>query len=75
MKGADLYPKTTRSNSLQMPQTKAGALTKSKPLQGSVVRQGKKAIHKCSRVEGGFSGPSSFKVQCQNQTVLVAMDN
>ena len=27
MKGADLYPKTTRSNSLQMPQTKAGALT------------------------------------------------
>ena len=27
----------------------------------SVVRQGKKATHKCSRVEGGFSGPS--KVQ------------
>ena len=25
------------------------------------------AKHKCSRVEGGFSGPSSFKVQCQNQ--------
>ena len=30
----------------------------------SVVRQGKKATHKCSRAEGGFSGPS--KVQCQN---------
>ena len=29
--------------------------------QGSVVRQGKKATHKCSRAEGGFSGPS--KVQ------------
>ena len=29
--------------------------------KGSVVRQGKKATHKCSRVEGGFSGPS--KVQ------------
>ena len=30
-------------------------------LQESVVRQGKKATHKCSRVEGGFSDPS--KVQ------------
>ena len=29
--------------------------------KGSVVRQGKKATHKCSRAEGGFSGPS--KVQ------------
>ena len=27
IKGADLYPKTTRSISLQTPQTKAGALT------------------------------------------------
>ena len=26
--------------------------------KGSVVRQGKKATHKCSRTEGGFSGPS-----------------
>ena len=29
--------------------------------KGSVVRQGKKATHKCSRVEGGISGP--IKVQ------------
>ena len=29
--------------------------------KGSVVRHGKKAIHKCSGVEGGFSGPT--KVQ------------
>ena len=29
--------------------------------EGSVVRQGKKATHKCSRAEGSFSGPS--KVQ------------
>ena len=29
--------------------------------KGSVVRQGKKAAHKCSRVEGGFSGPSKFQ--------------
>ena len=33
MKGTDLHPKTTVSNSLQTPQTKAGALTQSKPLQ------------------------------------------
>ena len=25
--------------------------------KGSVVRQGKKGTHKCSRAEGGFSGP------------------
>ena len=29
--------------------------------KGSVVRQGKKATHKCSRVEGGLSGPSKFQ--------------
>ena len=27
----------------------------------SVVRQGKKATHKCSRAEGGFSGPSKIQ--------------
>ena len=41
----------------------------------SVVRQGKKATHKCSRAEGGFSGPSKVQGPCQNQTVLVATDN
>ena len=29
--------------------------------KGSLVRQGKKATPKCSRVEGGFSGPSKFQ--------------
>ena len=29
--------------------------------KGSVVRQGKKATHKCSRVEGGLSGPSKLQ--------------
>ena len=29
--------------------------------KGSVVRQGKKATHKCSRAEGGFSGPSKIQ--------------
>ena len=29
--------------------------------KGSVVRQAKNATHKCSRAEGGFSGPSKFQ--------------
>ena len=29
--------------------------------KGSVVIQGKKATHKCSRAEGGFSSPSKFQ--------------
>ena len=29
--------------------------------KGSVVRQGKKATNKCSRAEGGFSGPSNVQ--------------
>ena len=70
MKGTDLHPKTTVSNSLETPQTKAGALTQSTPLLGSVVRPGNKATHKCSRAESGFSGPSKFQ-----GTVLVATDN
>ena len=45
-----------------MPQTKAGAFTHSANFyKRSVVRQGKKATHKCPRVEGDFSGPSKFQ--------------
>ena len=29
--------------------------------KGSLVRKGKKGTHKCSRVEGGFSGPLTFQ--------------
>ena len=43
--------------------------------KGSVVRQGQKATHKCSRAEGGFSGPSKAQGPVSNQTVLVATDN
>ena len=43
--------------------------------KGSVVRQGKKATHKCSRTESSFSGSSKVQVQCQKQTVLVTTDN
>ena len=38
-----------------------GRSLKSKFYKGSVVRQGKKATHKCSRVEGGFPGPSKLQ--------------
>ena len=48
-------------NSLQMPQTKAWRSLRASLYKGSVVRQGKRATHKCSRAEWGFSGPS--KVQ------------
>ena len=44
-----------------MPQTKAGHSLRANLCKRSVVRQGKKATHKCSRAKGGFSGPS--KVQ------------
>ena len=63
-------PKTTVSNSLE----KLGRSLRANLYKGSLVRQGKQATHKCSRAEGGFSGPSRFKDQCHNQTVLVAMD-
>ena len=44
--------------------------------KGSVVRSGKKATHKCPRIEGGLpQALRDFKDQCQNQTVLVATDN
>ena len=38
-----------------------GRSLRANPCKRSVVRPGKKATHKCSRAEGGFSGPS--KVQ------------
>ena len=42
--------------------------------KGSVVRQGKRATHKCFTAEGGFSGPS--KVQGPvSKPVLVATEN
>ena len=38
-----------------------------------MVRQGKKATHKCSRVEGGLSGPSKLQGPV-SEPVLVATD-
>ena len=38
-----------------------GCSPRTKIYQGSVVRRVKKALHKCSRIEGSFSGPSKFQ--------------
>ena len=38
-----------------------GCSLRSKFYKGSVVRRGKKATHKCSRVEGGVPGPSKLQ--------------
>ena len=62
MKGADLHPK---DHSIQLFKSnlerRLGCSVRANPYKGSVVRQGKKATHKFSRVEGGFSGPSKFQ--------------
>ena len=43
--------------------------------KGSVVRLGKKAIHKFQELKEVSLGLQRFKDQCQNQTVLVPTDN
>ena len=53
MKGADLHLKDLKR--------RLGRSLRASLYTGSVVRQGKKATHKCSRAEGGFSGPSKFQ--------------
>ena len=60
MKGADLHPKTTVSNSLQTPQRRLGH-SFDQVLQGSVVRPGKNATHKRTKIEGGLPGPSKLQ--------------
>ena len=54
MKGADLHPKDHRPRRL-------GRSLRPKLYQGSVVRSGKKASHKCPRIEGGLPGPSRLQ--------------
>ena len=59
MRGADLHPK---DHSIQLfTKRRLGRSLRSKFYKGSVVRQGKKATHKCSRVEGGLPGPSKLQ--------------
>ena len=73
MKGAHLHPK---DHSIQLFTDASnegwGAHLEQTSTQGLWSDRAKKATHKCSKAEGGFSG---FKDQCQNQTVLVATDN
>ena len=40
---------------------KVGCSLRASLYKGSMVRQGKKATHKCSVTDGGFSGPSKFQ--------------
>ena len=71
MKGADLHPKTTVSNSLQTPQRRLG-----RSLSSGLWSDQEKRLHinvlELKAVSLAFR---SFKDQCQNQTALVAMDN
>ena len=56
------------------PKRRLGCSLRANLYKGSVVRQGKKATHKCSRAEVSLAH-QRFKDQCQNQTVLVTTDN
>ena len=62
MKGADLHPK---DHSIQLFTDASnegwGAHLDKKFYKGSVVRSGKKATHKCPRIEGGLTGPSRLQ--------------
>ena len=64
MKGANLHPKDHSIQQYRHLKRRLGHSLRANLYKGSVVRQGKKATHKCSRVEGGFS--CSSKDQCQN---------
>ena len=55
MRGADVHPKDLIS------QLFTDASLRPNLYKGAVVRQGKKATHKCPRVEGGLSGPSKLQ--------------
>ena len=72
MKGADLHPK---DHSIQLFTDTSNKGWGAHICKRSVVRQGKKATHKCSRAEGGFPGPSKIQGPVSKPTVLVATDN
>ena len=60
MKGADLHPKD-HSIQLSTDASRLGRSLRPKFHKGSVVRSGKKATHKCPRIEGGLPDPSRFQ--------------
>ena len=61
IKGSDLHPKDHSIQLYRRLKRRLGHSLRANLCKRSVVRQGKKATHKCSTTEGGFSGPS--KVQ------------
>ena len=52
-----------------------GRSLRSKFYKGSVVRSGKKATHKCPRLEGGLPGPSRLQGPVPEPNSAVATDN
>ena len=61
MRGADLHPKDLSIQLYRRLNQRLGRSFRSKFYKGSVVRPGKKATHKHSRVEGGLPGPSKLQ--------------
>ena len=61
------------SKSLQTPETKVGDSLRASIYKWSVVRQGKKATHKCSRIEGGISGPEKVQTDLSKCALLSIM--
>ena len=68
------HPKDHSIQNFQMPQTKVGALRASL-YKKFVVRQGKRLHINVLELKAVSLALKRFRVQCQNQTVLVAMDN
>ena len=61
MKGSDLHPKDHSIQLYRRLKRRLGLSLRVNLYKGYLVRKGKKATHKCARVEGGFSGPSKFQ--------------
>ena len=61
MKGADLHPKDHRIQLFTDASNEGWGAHVGQTSTKGLVRQGKKATHKCSRVEGGFYGTSKFQ--------------
>ena len=75
MKGADLHPKDHSIPLFSDASNQGWGSHLEQATTKGLWSDREKATHKCVGPEGGFSGPQSFKDQCQNQTVLVATDN
>ena len=59
VRGADLHPKDHSIQLFTDTSNKGWGADLDQVLQGSVIRSGKKATHKHSRIEGGLPGPST----------------